>query len=108
MRPLRPIFVSLSLMTTPPLWTFSYTYSLTPGGSRRDCTRAAARIGRRPARRRGTAREDAELRTICRRIVHEHHGTFEISSVVGQGTTIGLTLPCTNATNKTYLRERTL
>jgi Stage II sporulation protein E (SpoIIE) len=28
MRHLRPIFVSLSLMTTPPSWTFSYTYSL--------------------------------------------------------------------------------
>jgi two-component system, LuxR family, sensor kinase FixL len=43
---------------------------------------------------------------ICRRIVQEHHGTLEISSVVGQGTTIALTLPCTNATNETYLRER--
>jgi two-component system, LuxR family, sensor kinase FixL len=45
---------------------------------------------------------------ICRRMAQEHHGTFEVSSIVGQGTTIGLTLPCTNATNKTYLRERKL
>jgi signal transduction histidine kinase len=45
---------------------------------------------------------------ICRRIVQEHHGTFEISSVVGQGTTIDLKLLCTSATNKTYLRERKL
>ncbi len=45
---------------------------------------------------------------ICRRIVQEHHGTIEISSTVGQGTTICLTLPRTNGSNGTYLRERTL
>jgi PAS domain S-box-containing protein len=32
---------------------------------------------------------------ICRRIVHEHRGTLELSSTVGQGTTICLTLPIT-------------
>ena len=45
---------------------------------------------------------------ICRRIVQEHHGTIEVSSTVGQGTTIRLTLPRTNGSNETYLRERRL
>jgi signal transduction histidine kinase len=45
---------------------------------------------------------------ICRRIVQEHHGTIEVSSTVGQGTTIRLTLPCTNDATTTYLRERRL
>jgi PAS domain S-box-containing protein len=30
---------------------------------------------------------------ICRRIVEEHHGTINIESVVGQGTTVRITLP---------------
>ena len=30
---------------------------------------------------------------ICRRIVQEHHGTFDLESVPGQGTTVRITLP---------------
>jgi signal transduction histidine kinase len=45
---------------------------------------------------------------ICRRIVQEHRGTMEISSTVGEGTTIRLTLPIRNSSNKTYLREQRL
>jgi signal transduction histidine kinase len=30
---------------------------------------------------------------ICRRIIHEHQGTIELSSGIGQGTTVRLTLP---------------
>jgi signal transduction histidine kinase len=44
---------------------------------------------------------------ICRRIVHEHHGTLEVSSLVGAGTTIRLTLPLHNHTNEAYLRAPT-
>ena len=40
---------------------------------------------------------------ICRRIMQEHHGTIEVSSTVGQGTTIRLTLPRTNGSNGLYL-----
>ena len=40
---------------------------------------------------------------ICRRIMQEHHGTIEVSSTVGQGTTIRLTLPRTNGSNRLYL-----
>jgi signal transduction histidine kinase len=42
---------------------------------------------------------------ICRRIVQEHHGTIEISSEVGKGTTVRLVLPMANGTNRTYLRR---
>jgi hypothetical protein len=45
---------------------------------------------------------------ICRRVVQEHHGTSEISSTVGQGATLCLTLPRSNGSNGTYLRERRL
>ncbi len=40
---------------------------------------------------------------ICRRIMQEHHGTIEVSSTVGQGTTIRLTLSRTNGSNGLYL-----
>ena len=42
---------------------------------------------------------------ICRRIMQEHHGTIEISSEVGKGTTIRLALPIANGTNKAYLQR---
>ena len=42
---------------------------------------------------------------ICRRIVQEHHGTLEISSTVGQGTTLRLTLPATNVTDAVSVGE---
>jgi len=45
---------------------------------------------------------------ICRRIVQEHRGTIEVSSTVGQGTTIRLTLPLANSSNGAYLREQGL
>jgi signal transduction histidine kinase len=41
---------------------------------------------------------------ICRRIVQEHHGTLELTSVVGQGTTVHLVLPIKNGTNSAYIR----
>jgi two-component system sensor kinase FixL len=43
--------------------------------------------------------------SICRRIVQEHHGTIEISSEVGKGTTIRLALPIANGTNRAYLQR---
>ncbi len=45
---------------------------------------------------------------ICRRIVQEHHGTIEVSSTVGAGTTVCLTLPVTAGTNGGYVQEREL
>jgi signal transduction histidine kinase len=45
---------------------------------------------------------------ICRRIVQEHRGTMEISSTVGQGTTLRLILPILNSSNGAYLREQRL
>lgn len=33
---------------------------------------------------------------ICRRIVQEHHGTFELESAPGRGTTVRITLPSSN------------
>jgi signal transduction histidine kinase len=42
---------------------------------------------------------------ICRRIVQEHHGTFNIVSDVGQGTTVRIVLPLTDRTNITHLQE---
>jgi signal transduction histidine kinase len=33
---------------------------------------------------------------ICRRIVQEHHGTFELESTPGHGTTVAITLPASN------------
>jgi signal transduction histidine kinase len=45
---------------------------------------------------------------ICRRIIQEHHGTIEISSAVGQGTTVRLALPMANGTNRAYLQRQAL
>ncbi|MBI3921256.1 MAG: PAS domain S-box protein [Armatimonadetes bacterium] len=36
---------------------------------------------------------------ICKRIVQEHHGAFEIESEVGKGTTVRITLPVANGKN---------
>ncbi|MBN9121221.1 MAG: hypothetical protein J0I06_19060, partial [Planctomycetes bacterium] len=41
---------------------------------------------------------------ICKRIVHQHHGTLEIQSAVGVGTTVRITLPVRPETNVTGLR----
>lgn len=41
---------------------------------------------------------------ICRRIVQQHHGTLEVESAAGAGTTIRLTLPTRPDTNVTGLR----
>jgi PAS domain S-box-containing protein len=38
---------------------------------------------------------------ICRRIVQEHHGTLELTSAVGRGTTVRVVLPVANGTNGT-------
>ena len=39
---------------------------------------------------------------ICRRIVQEHHGTLNISSEVGTGTTVRIMLPATGKTNSAH------
>jgi PAS domain S-box-containing protein len=36
---------------------------------------------------------------ICRRIIQQHHGTLEVESQVGQGTTVRITLPVRSDTN---------
>ena len=36
---------------------------------------------------------------ICRRVVQEHHGTMQIPSEVGKGTTVRIVLPVKNGTN---------
>jgi PAS domain S-box-containing protein len=41
---------------------------------------------------------------ICRRIVQGHHGTFNIVSDVGQGTTVRIVLPITDRTNSAHLQ----
>ena len=41
---------------------------------------------------------------ICKRIVHQHHGTLEIESTVGVGTTVRITIPVRPNTNVTGLR----
>lgn len=41
---------------------------------------------------------------ICRRIVEQHHGTLEVESLVGKGTTVRLTLPVRPDTNVAGLR----
>lgn len=41
---------------------------------------------------------------ICRRIVQEHRGTLEITSEVGQGTTVRITLPAASGANGAFLR----
>jgi len=40
---------------------------------------------------------------ICRRIVQEHHGTISLTSEVGRGTTVYLTLPVRNGHNGAHL-----
>jgi signal transduction histidine kinase len=42
---------------------------------------------------------------ICRRIIRQHQGTLEITSKVGEGTTIRITLPVRTETNVTGLRH---
>ena len=42
---------------------------------------------------------------ICRRIAQEHHGTFDITSEVGKGTTVRVVLPVISRTNGAFLRE---
>jgi signal transduction histidine kinase len=44
---------------------------------------------------------------ICRRVVQEHHGTFEIASegVAGKGATVRLTLPRKNNVNGRFLKQ---
>jgi signal transduction histidine kinase len=42
---------------------------------------------------------------ICRRVVQEHHGTIEIASEVGKGSTIRIMLPVKNGTNADQLRN---
>ena len=40
---------------------------------------------------------------ICRRIVQDHAGTLEIASQVGTGTTVRMTFPVANTTNRAHL-----
>jgi signal transduction histidine kinase len=40
---------------------------------------------------------------ICRRIVHQHQGSLEIESIVGDGTTVRVTLPVRPDTNVSVL-----
>jgi signal transduction histidine kinase len=42
---------------------------------------------------------------ICRRIMREHGGTLEITSEVGQGTTVWVSLPVPNEVNGAYARK---
>lgn len=42
---------------------------------------------------------------ICRRVVQEHHGTLELTSAVGQGTTVCIVLPVAAVDNGAHLRE---
>ncbi len=41
----------------------------------------------------------------CRRLVQEHHGTFQVSSAPGKGTTVSLLLPVRFGTNVDRLRS---
>ena len=41
---------------------------------------------------------------ICRRVVQEHHGTIQIVSEVGKGTTVRMVLPVQNGANVDRLR----
>jgi PAS domain S-box-containing protein len=45
---------------------------------------------------------------ICRRVVQEHHGTIEIASEVGKGSTVRIVLPVKNDTNVDRLRSASL
>lgn len=40
---------------------------------------------------------------ICRRIVHEHHGVIDLTSELGKGTTVRVTLPIRNGENGKHL-----
>jgi signal transduction histidine kinase len=42
---------------------------------------------------------------ICRRVIQEHHGTIQIDSEVGKGTTVRLSLPVKNGINVDRLRS---
>jgi signal transduction histidine kinase len=42
---------------------------------------------------------------ICRRIIHEHQGTLQILSEVGQGTTVRIALPVANGGNVGFLHQ---
>jgi two-component system, LuxR family, sensor kinase FixL len=42
---------------------------------------------------------------ICRRIIRQHQGSLEIESLVGEGTTVRVTLPVRSDTNVTGLRH---
>ena len=42
---------------------------------------------------------------ICRRVVQEHHGTVDITSEVGKGSTVRIVLPGTSGTNADQLRS---
>ena len=42
---------------------------------------------------------------ICRRVVLEHHGTIQIESEVGKGTTVRMVLPVKNGANVDRLRN---
>jgi signal transduction histidine kinase len=42
---------------------------------------------------------------ICRRIVQQHHGTLDIESGLGVGTTVRITLPIRPDTNVAVLRS---
>ena len=42
---------------------------------------------------------------ICRRVVQEHHGTVDITSEVGKGSTVRIVLPATSGTNADQLRS---
>jgi signal transduction histidine kinase len=41
---------------------------------------------------------------ICRRIVQEHYGTLDMTSEIGKGTTIRITLPTENGANAAFLK----
>jgi signal transduction histidine kinase len=42
---------------------------------------------------------------ICRRIIQEHHGTIQVASEVGKGTTVRLVLPVKDGSNVERLRS---
>ena len=46
------------------------------------------------------------IQECCRRIVQEHHGTLELDSRVGEGTTVRVTLPIRGDENVEHLAPR--